>query len=143
MMARVPLTVRLTSFYVLASTVLLLGMAAFISTAISRHFAQLDRETLNDKIQLVQGIAGDATSPENLRRRLRDALQNHPGLYVRVDQENGQILCKRPPNPLLDRSQVQGQEVVGAAGCQRWGSRQAMSVCLVVGRRAITSRRYA
>lgn len=92
MMARVPLTVRLTSFYVLASTVLLLGMAAFISTAISRHFAQLDRETLNDKIQLVQGIAGDATSPENLRRRLRDALQNHPGLYVRVDQENGQIL---------------------------------------------------
>lgn len=28
-MARVPLTVRLTSFYVLASTVLLLGMAAF------------------------------------------------------------------------------------------------------------------
>ena len=47
-------TVRLTSFYVLASTVLLLGMAAFISTAISRHFAQLDRETLNDKIQLVQ-----------------------------------------------------------------------------------------
>jgi hypothetical protein len=53
------------------------------------------------------------------------------------------IQCKRPPNPLLDRGQIQGQEVVGAAGCQRWGSRQAMSACLVVGRRAITSRRYA
>lgn len=50
---------------------------------------------------------------------------------------------KRPPNPLLDRSQVQGQAAVGAAGCQRWGSRQAMSACLVVGRRAMTSRRYA
>ncbi len=60
-----------------------------------------------------------------------------------LEAENRQLNCKRPPNPLLDRSQVQGQEVVGAAGCQRWGSRQAMSVCLVVGRRVMTSRRYA
>lgn len=50
---------------------------------------------------------------------------------------------KRPPNALLARGWIQVQAVVGAAGCQRWGSREEMSACLVVGRRVMTSRRYA
>jgi two-component system heavy metal sensor histidine kinase CusS len=108
MMTRVPLTVRLTIFYLLASTVLLLGMAAFISSAITRHFTELDRETLNDKIRLIQGIANNATSPENLHDRLRDALQNHPGLYVLVDQDDSQLLYKTAgfkfPSSLLQQS---------------------------------------
>lgn len=52
-------------------------------------------------------------------------------------------LGKRPPNALLARGWIQVQAVVGAAGCQRWGSREEMSACLVVGRRVMTSRRYA
>ncbi len=50
-------------------------------------------------------------------------------------------LSKRPPNALLARGWIQVQAVVGAAGCQRWGSREEMSACLVVGRRVITSRK--
>lgn len=92
MLTRLPLTVRLTGFYLLASTLLLLGMAAFISSAITHHFAELDRETLDDKVRLVQGIAASATSPQNLSDRLRDALRNHPGLHVRIVQEDGQLL---------------------------------------------------
>ncbi|HEX5785241.1 MAG TPA: HAMP domain-containing protein, partial [Burkholderiaceae bacterium] len=91
-MDRVSLTVRLTAFYVLASTLLLLGMAAFISSAIQQHFAELDRETLNDKIQLVRGIVANAASLEDLRGRLNDALQSHPGLYVRIDGADGLVL---------------------------------------------------
>lgn len=116
MMTRVPLTVRLTSFYMLASTVLLLGMAAFISSAITRHFADLDKETLNDKIRLVQGIAGNATSKENLRDRLRDALQNHPGLYVRIDQDGAQLLYDTAdfqfPPDLLGQSLGESENVM-------------------------------
>lgn len=91
-MGRVSLTVRLTGCYLLVSTVLLLGMAGFISSAISSHFAELDRETLNDKIQLVRGIAGKAVLPQDLRERLNDALQNHPGLYVRIEGGDGRLL---------------------------------------------------
>lgn len=53
------------------------------------------------------------------------------------------VIRKRPPNALLARGWIQVQAVVGAAGCQRWGSREEMSACLVVGRRVMTSRRYA
>lgn len=92
MMPRLPLTVRLTGWYVLASAVLLLGMAAFMSAAITRHFAELDRDTLQDKIHLVQGLAAHAASWEQLRERLHVALQNHPGLYVRIDAGPGPAL---------------------------------------------------
>lgn len=53
------------------------------------------------------------------------------------------LMGKRPPNALLARGWIQVQAVVGTAGCQRWGSREEMSACLVVGRRVMTSRRYA
>lgn len=56
---------------------------------------------------------------------------------------NASVDSKRPPNALLARGWIQVQAVVGAAGCQRWGSREEMSACLVVGRRVMTSRRYA
>jgi C4-dicarboxylate-specific signal transduction histidine kinase len=85
---------------------------------------------------------------EQLKHRLGGLelyVLNDKGVVVAASNWNqpSSFVGKRPPNPLLDRGQIQGQEVVGAAGCQRWGSRQAMSACLVVGRRAITSRRYA
>lgn len=48
---------------------------------------------------------------------------------------------KRTANPLLDPRWVQRQAVVAAGGCQWWGSKLAMSACLVVGRRAMTSHR--
>lgn len=87
---RLSLTVRLTAFYLLVSALLLLGMAAVILPAIDRHFAELDQDTLQDKIHLVQDLLAQPATPEALRLRLDDALRHHPGLTVRIDGADGQ-----------------------------------------------------
>lgn len=92
-----------------------------------------------------------APAPITLERLLApDTLMR---AWERVQRNGGAAGCdhqtiaafgrKRPPNALLARGWIQVQAVVGAAGCQRWGSREEMSACLVVGRRVMTSRRYA
>lgn len=85
MIRRLSLTSRLTALYAVVSAVMLIGVAAIISIAVDRHFMELDEETLHDKIQLVQGIVGKARSRQDLQERLDDALRNHPGLFVRID----------------------------------------------------------
>src|SRR5690606_15861137 len=68
-----------------------LGMVSIISVAVSRHFEDLDRETLLDKIHLIQDIVAKAGSRGDLQSRLDDALQNHPGLFVRLDHPDGTV----------------------------------------------------
>jgi hypothetical protein len=51
-------------------------MAWIIAMTVSRHFEELDGDTLQDKIHLIQGIVAKATSPIDLRERLEDSLQN-------------------------------------------------------------------
>ena len=92
MLRRFSLTTRLTVIYTLVSALVLLGMAWIIALSVSHHFAELDRDTLEDKIHLIQGIVGKATAPIDLRDRLDDALQNHPGLYVQIDDPLGTSL---------------------------------------------------
>lgn len=92
MLRRFSLTTRLTVFYTLVSAVTLLGMAGIIAVAVTRHFAELDRDTLRDKIHLIQDIVSKAASPTDLRGRLDDALQNHPTLFVRIDDQAGASL---------------------------------------------------
>lgn len=92
MLRRFSLTTRLTVFYTLVSAVVLLGMASIIAVAVSRHFEELDRATLQDKIHLIQDIVAKVTSSTALQGRLVDALQNHPGLYVRIDNQAGASL---------------------------------------------------
>ena len=88
--------------------------------------------------------AVDVVSERELLRMVPNVKDNKhaDGLAVTKDQ-HGRLQSKRPPNALLARGWIQVQAVVGAAGCQRWGSREEMSACLVVGRRVMTSRRYA
>ena len=92
MIGRLSLTTRLTLLYSLVSALLLLGMAGLTAVAVDRHFEQLDRDTLHDKIELIQDIVAKADSVTDLQRRLDDALQNHPGLFVRVDAAAGSVL---------------------------------------------------
>jgi len=86
------LTTRLTLLYGLVSALLLLGMAGLTAVAVDRHFEQLDRDTLHDKLELIQDSVAKAGSATDLQRRLDDALQNHPGLFVRVDAAAGSVL---------------------------------------------------
>ena len=92
MLRRFSLTTRLTVIYTLVSALVLLGMAWIIAMTVSRHFEELDGDTLQDKIHLIQGIVAKATSPIDLRERLEDSLQNHPGLYVQIDDQAGASL---------------------------------------------------
>ncbi len=100
MKLRLSLTQRLTGFYLLVSSVLLLGMAGFIASAISTHFAELDRDTLNDKIDLVRGITRHNPLPENWRATLDAALQNHPGLHMQIKDPQGRLLYTNANSPL-------------------------------------------
>ena len=92
MIGRLSLTTRLTLLYSLVSALLLLGMAGLTAVAVDRHFEVLDRDTLHDKIELIQDSVAKAGSATDLRSRLDDALQNHPGLFVRVDAAAGSVL---------------------------------------------------
>ncbi|MEO0002846.1 MAG: hypothetical protein RLZZ22_538, partial [Pseudomonadota bacterium] len=96
MIARLSLTTRLTLLHGLVSALLLLGMAGLIAVAVDRHFEALDRHTLHDKIELIQDIVAKSGSAPDLRGRLDDALQNHPGLFVRVDDVAGLVLYASP-----------------------------------------------
>lgn len=83
-MRRLSVTARLTACYALIAAALLLGMAWLIASMVNQHFLELDRETLGDKLSLVEGIVLRSQASGDIAPRLQEALQNHPGLYVRV-----------------------------------------------------------
>ena len=91
-MRRLSLTARLTVLYTLAAAALLLGMAGLIAIAVDRHFEELDRDTLQDKVHLVREIIARSDSATDLEGRLDDALRHHPGLFVRVNDATGALL---------------------------------------------------
>ncbi|MFZ2825148.1 heavy metal sensor histidine kinase [Hydrogenophaga sp.] len=86
MLGRLSLTARLTVFYALVSAAVLVGLAILVAFATSRHFVELDRDYLRDKIQLVQKIVGESPSPEQLSSRLDELLGSHHGLYIDLRQ---------------------------------------------------------
>ncbi|ARV19556.1 Sensor kinase CusS [Curvibacter sp. AEP1-3] len=91
MTQRFSLTTRLTLFYTLASATVLLGLGWLTSVAMNRHFEDLDRATLEDKIHLIQEVSGKATSRPDLQANLNDILHSHEGLFVSIHR-NGQTI---------------------------------------------------
>lgn len=107
MMRRFSLTTRLTACYALVAAALLLGMGWLVVGMVQQHFVALDQETLGDKLNLVEGIVLRAHTPADIAPRLQEALQNHPGLFVRVSQAgSGAVVFASPgfafPEPLVD-----------------------------------------
>ena len=85
MTQRFSLTTRLTLFYTLASATVLLGLGWLTSVSMNQHFEDLDRATLQDKIHLIQEVAGKARSKPVLNERLNDILHSHEGLFVNLE----------------------------------------------------------
>ena len=83
-MRRLTLTTRLTALFTLSSALVLLGFGWITMNAIQRHFEDLDRSTLQDKIRLIREVGAEARSPDELSRRLADVLRSQKDLYVRV-----------------------------------------------------------
>jgi two-component system, OmpR family, heavy metal sensor histidine kinase CusS len=82
MLARLSLTARLAAFYTLVSAAVLIGMGFLVSNATGRHFVELDRAYLLDKIGLVQQIVREAPSREVLSARLDELVDSHRGLLI-------------------------------------------------------------
>ena len=66
MIRRFSLTTRLTVCYALIAASLLLGMTWMIASMVSQHFRDLDKETLQDKLSLVEGKIGRASCRERV-----------------------------------------------------------------------------
>ena len=91
MKARYSLTTRLTVFFTLASALVLIGLGILVAISIDRHFVELDRDALRDKVHLTREVIGKSKSPQDLKTRLDDVVHSHEGLFVTV-LRNGQSL---------------------------------------------------
>ncbi len=95
-LTRLSLTTRLTVFYALVSTAVLLGMGSLVMTLAEEHFTEIDQRFLGDKLELIADLAGHAASDHDLRLRLTDALEHHGDLHVLVRDPEGVPLFSMP-----------------------------------------------
>ncbi|SER37502.1 hypothetical protein [Giesbergeria anulus] len=104
--------------------------------------------TMSQQMGQMQQLIERLTHEMALLKRLKFALQSErhhrSGEEQRELEESidADLQGKCPANPNLDRVRIQGL-VANSLGCQWWGNRLAISLCLVVGRRVMTSRKYA
>ena len=89
------ITLRLTLFFAIASTAVLLAVGYLVGAAVEAHFTDLDRAELDGKLELVRHTLGKATSQNDLDaipQTLDDALVGHPGLSITVYAADRRIL---------------------------------------------------
>ena len=91
MLGRLSLTARLTALYTLVSACVLVGLGLLVSIAVGRHFVELDRDFLKDKIELVQTIVSETASSEMLAPRLDELLTSHHGLFIELRGSTGLV----------------------------------------------------
>jgi two-component system heavy metal sensor histidine kinase CusS len=82
MYGRLSLTARLTALYTLVSATVLVGLGILVVFATSRHFVELDRDYLQEKIGLIQKIVRESPSPDVISSRLDELLGSHHGLFI-------------------------------------------------------------
>ena len=97
MLGRLSLTTRLAAFYTLVSAAVLVGMGVLVSQATERHFVELDRDYLHDKIELIQKIVLESPSPDILSDRLDELLGSHHGLFIDLRQGDAQVYGQPTP----------------------------------------------
>lgn len=99
---RFSLTTRLTAFYALVSTAVLLGMGLLVTVLTEEHFEEMDQRFLRDKVERVADLARDARSDEDLRLRLTDALDHSGDLRILVRDAQGATLFAMPDQRAVD-----------------------------------------
>ncbi len=94
-MRRLSLTARLTALFTLGSAVVLLGLAGLTLVAIDRHFVELDRAVLEDKLHTIEDLGQQVRGHDELKRRLGELLHGHKDLRVQVE-DGGQVVYGTP-----------------------------------------------
>ena len=98
-MRRKSLTSRLTLFFSVASTAVLLTIGYLVGVGVERHFFTEDRIELLGKLELVRHILAKVRSQadlEALPERMEDALTGHESLSVRIAEPDGKIIFVTP-----------------------------------------------
>ncbi|MCC7327297.1 MAG: heavy metal sensor histidine kinase [Burkholderiales bacterium] len=89
------ITLRLTLFFAIVSTAVLLGVGYLIIVAVQAHFVELDTVELNGKLDLVRHLLAKASSQSDLDaipQTLDDALVGHPGLSIVILGSDRRVL---------------------------------------------------
>ena len=81
---RLTLTARLTVLYTLVAGSVLLGLGVLVAWTTARHFVELDRIFLDDKVHLVEKLVSEAATPADLQAVLDDMLDSHNGLFIQI-----------------------------------------------------------
>jgi two-component system, OmpR family, heavy metal sensor histidine kinase CusS len=76
---RLSLTHRLTLFFTLVASSVVLGLGGLFMAAADQHFVDLDRGALQDKQHLIGEIIASSRSSKDLDRRLDESLNHHQG----------------------------------------------------------------
>ncbi len=84
--SRLPLTQRLTLLFTAVAASVVLGLGALFLVETERHFVELDRMALQDKQHLIEENLRNASSADDARRRLGEALSYHRDLYAQVQE---------------------------------------------------------
>ena len=89
---RLPLTQRLTLLFTAVAASVVLGLGALFLVETERHFVELDRMALQDKQHLIEEILRNASSADDARQRLGEALSYHHDLYTQVQDGQGAVV---------------------------------------------------
>lgn len=92
MFRRLSLTSRLTVFFTVVASAVVLGLGLLFMVAVDQHFTELDRATLEDKKHLIEDILDNGKSADDTRWRLKESLSNHHELFVRVKYSTGETI---------------------------------------------------
>jgi len=88
---RLSLTARLTAYFSCCSAAVLLGLGIVIALAMERHFAVEDFTALYENVNVIRKVA-ESSSPDDVRGRIRDALQHRTDFVARIQSADGQIV---------------------------------------------------
>lgn len=98
------ITFRLTLFFSIASTLVLLAIGYWVGAAVEMHFEEQDLHEIEGKLALIRHNLSKAHSPDDLAlaaQRIEDALVGHHGLSVSVAGPGKQTLFATPDAAIL------------------------------------------
>lgn len=94
MLRSLSLTARLTVLFTTVAAAVVMGLGLVFARAADRHFEELDRMALQDKLHLIESILLSSSTTADTNDRLAEALSHHHGLFVLIRGIDGEELLR-------------------------------------------------